>query len=147
LWKRIAVLMREVEKMAGGKMLKVQDFDAMVVVEKGGRFLVLKRKKPPVWEFPGGAIEWGEMPEEAVRRECEEECGLSVEVGKVLGTTSAVYEKEGRLKHAVYIVFKGKVAGGKLKLSGEHSAAKWVGKKELGELNLGFNSRLALGLF
>ncbi len=146
LWKRIAVLMRDVETMVGGKMERVQDFDAMVVVEKGQRFLVLKRKKPPVWEFPGGAIEWGETPEESARRECEEECGLRVKVGKILGTTSAVYGKEGWLKHAVYFVFRGKVVGGKLKLSREHTAAKWVGKKELGKLKLGYNSKLAFEL-
>lgn len=143
---RILRLMREVEKMAGGKLMKKQDFDAMAILEKGGKFLVLKRRRPLVWEFPGGAIEWGETSEEAARRECEEECGLKIKVGKLLGATSAVYEKEGWLKHAVYFVFKGRLVGGKLKLSGEHSVAKWVGKKELLKLELGHNSRLALGL-
>lgn len=140
-YKRILKLMREVEGMAGGRLETVQDFDAMVAVEKGGKYLVLKRKSPAVWEFPGGAIEWGESPQQAARRECEEECGLKVDVGKVLGTTSAVYEKGGKLKHAVYIVFSGKAVGGKLKISREHASARWVGRKELAKLNLGFNAR------
>ncbi len=140
-YKRILKLMREVEGMAGGKLETVRDFDAMVAVEKGGKYLVLKRKSPKIWEFPGGAIEWGESPQQAARRECEEECGLKVAVGKVLGTTSAVYEKGGKLKHAVYIVFSGKAVGGKLRLSREHTSARWVGKKELSSLSLGFNAR------
>jgi len=140
-YKRILSLMREVEGMTGGEIVKVQDFDAMVAVERGGKYLVLRRKSPKIWEFPGGAIEWGEPPQEAARRECEEECGLKVAVGKVLGTTSAVFEKGGKLKHAVYIVFWGKVVDGKLRLSREHTSARWVGKKELAKLDLGFNAR------
>ncbi len=140
-YERILKLMREVEGMAGGRLETVQDFDAMVAVEKDGKYLVLLRKSPKIWEFPGGAIEWGESPQQAARRECEEECGLKVAVGKLLGTTSAVYEKGGKLKHAVYIVFSGKAVGGKLRLSREHASARWVGKKELPKLSLGFNAR------
>jgi len=140
-YKRILSLMREVESMIGGKLGIVQDFDAMVVVKKGGKYLAVRRKTPDVWEFPGGGIEWGESPQDAARRECFEECGLKIEVGKILGTTSAVYEKKGKLKHAVYIVFEGKIVGGKLKLSGEHAGARWVGKNELVKLKLGYNAR------
>lgn len=56
---------------------------AIAVVEHEGRFLIGQR--PPgtalagLWEFPGGKIEPGELPEAAAVRECQEETGLAVE--------------------------------------------------------------------
>lgn len=47
--------------------------------------LAIKRCDVPVWVFPGGGIENGESPEEAVIRETFEETGLIVEVKKIVG--------------------------------------------------------------
>jgi len=148
IYLRVLELKEDIERLMGGPMEKTQDFDAMVILKNDeGEFLLLKRNEPPVWEFPGGGIDWGESPEDAARREVKEECGLKIEVGKSLGTTSAVFEKKGKLKHAVYIVFEGKIVSGKPKISPEHSEFKWVKEKELGEMELGHNSKLALLLF
>lgn len=56
------------------------------LIGRDGSYLI--RRRPPlpgspmpgVWEFPGGKCEEGESPEEATRRECREETGLSVRV-------------------------------------------------------------------
>jgi len=37
---------------------------------------------PGVWEIPGGGTEYGEKPEEGLKREIMEECGLEITVGK-----------------------------------------------------------------
>jgi len=52
-----------------------------------GRLLITRRAgglvEPELWEFPGGHQVPGEPPEEAVRREFEEELGLRVQVGRL----------------------------------------------------------------
>ncbi len=56
------------------------------LISRNGRFLVRKRPKGTVyagyWEFPGGKCEPGELPAQAVERECLEETGLDVVVGR-----------------------------------------------------------------
>ncbi|MGY2873577.1 8-oxo-dGTP diphosphatase [Marmoricola sp. URHA0025 HA25] len=55
-----------------------------VAMLHGGRVLAARRSYPPEvagrWEFPGGKVDPGEMPEEAVVREVSEELGCLVEV-------------------------------------------------------------------
>src|SRR5690348_6485870 len=58
------------------------------LVGRSGSYLV--RQRPPkagspmpgYWEFPGGKCEEGESPEEATRRECREELGVAIVVGR-----------------------------------------------------------------
>ncbi len=58
------------------------------LVLEGGRLLVARRRagdaRGGLWEFPGGAVEPGESPEEALARELREELGIEVEVGEEL---------------------------------------------------------------
>ena len=55
------------------------------LVRKNGRFMICRRPahkaRGGLWEFPGGKIEKGETPEEALRRECREELNIEVAVG------------------------------------------------------------------
>jgi 8-oxo-dGTP diphosphatase len=50
------------------------------IIERQGRFLICRRKPeqshPLQWEFPGGKVEPGETPEQALARELEEELGI-----------------------------------------------------------------------
>jgi A/G-specific adenine glycosylase len=61
---------------------------AVGVVRKDDRILITRRKPSGLlgglWEFPGGKIKRGELPEEACRREIEEEVSLSVEVNDLI---------------------------------------------------------------
>lgn len=57
---------------------------AAAVIQRGNRFLVTKRVNEGHlagrWEFPGGKLEEGETPQEAVVRECREECAIEISV-------------------------------------------------------------------
>jgi 8-oxo-dGTP diphosphatase len=64
-----------------------------IVVDQAGRVLLLKHRfrAGSGWGIPGGFIESGEQPEEAVRRELREEVGLELESARVL--TARAFKK------------------------------------------------------
>ena len=81
------------------------------------------------WEFPGGKIEPGEAPKEALKREIREELAAEIVVGDLLTTVEYDYPKFHLTMHC----FLCKVTSGKLTLL-EHEAAKWLTSDELDNL-------------
>ena len=78
------------------------------------------------WEFPGGKIEQGETPEEAIVREIKEELDTVVEVGELLDTVEYDYPNF----HLSMDCFICKIKSGNLVLK-EHESAKWLTKEIL----------------
>ena len=81
------------------------------------------------WEFPGGKIEEGETPQEALVREIKEELDTEIEVGELLDTVEYDYPKF----HLSMDCFICKIKSGDLVLK-EHEAAKWLTKETLGSV-------------
>ena len=78
------------------------------------------------WEFPGGKIEEGETPREALIREIKEELETEITVGELIDTIEFDYPTF----HLSMDCFWAEIVSGDLVLT-EHEAAKWLTKDEL----------------
>lgn len=105
---------------------------AFALVERDGRYLVLERGQEPYrgsWELPGGFVETGESPAEAVAREIFEETGLRVATPSIIGTYTSRYGDDG--KQTVDVAFHCQAPHGDLSLSAESSDAAWVSIEQM----------------
>jgi 8-oxo-dGTP diphosphatase len=78
------------------------------------------------WEFPGGKVEEGETPEEALAREIREELDTEIEVGEYLDTIEYDYPTF----HLSMRCYWCSIKFGDLVLK-EHKAAKWLTKEDI----------------
>ena len=82
------------------------------------------------WEFPGGKMETGEKPEEALQREIWEELETRIMVERFVETVEWDYPQFHLTMHC-YLC---RVESGHLELK-EHEAAKWLNKDDLESVN------------
>lgn len=107
---------------------------ACAIIERDGLVLAAQRSAtmslPLLWEFPGGKLEPGETPEQALIREVQEELGISVTIKQALATTSHSYPNFTVTLHP----FTCRWSGGTLTLH-EHNAMLWLRPEQMPALD------------
>ncbi len=111
------------------------------VVLNEGKILLEKRKNEPgkgKWSIPGGLVDLGESPEQAVIREVLEETCLEVEAPRLVDVVSDVsLDEADKVKyHFVIIDYVVTVKRGEVKAASDADALTWVPFSEVEGYNL-----------
>ncbi len=127
-----------------------------VSIDADGRILLCRLSFDEVeagaWTLPGGGVEFGEHPDEAVLRELEEESGLRGRIDDVLGIFSKVYTRSraanGADLHFVGFLYRVTPVGGQLRdeVNGSTDTCAWIGPDELRKLRIVGVARHAIEL-
>ena len=108
---------------------------AVIKAEKNGEPIIFATQRgygefKDGWEFPGGKIQEGETPQQALKREIMEELDTEIEVGELIHTIEYDYPEF----HLSMDCFWCSIVKGDLVLK-EHEAAKWLTKYSLDEVD------------
>ena len=103
-------------------------------IEKDGKFFCAQRPEGKslggFWEFPGGKLEAGESPEQALVREIREELNSEIEIISYINEASYDYD----FGTVVMKTYHAKLVSGKLELL-EHQNSTWLAPHELKTIN------------
>ena len=129
---------------------------AALIRNETGKILLQKRVDPvnaeahDKWEFPGGLVEFGEDPKDAVIRECKEEMMCTIKIIRLLPYlhTQVWHKIDGQTVQVFISCFEAKITEGIPKPGdlSEVSEVQWYTKKEAATLNVlpGTNEFIAL---
>lgn len=113
----------------GNELRRTVEVVAAIMLDDAGRVLAVKcppHKHSGGWEFPGGKIEPGETPADALKREICEELGVEIGVGELLYTVEWDYPAFHLRMHCLV----SRIVRGNLQLR-EHTEARWLGADAL----------------
>lgn len=118
------------------------------VVNDEGAVLMEQRSDNGRWGMPGGVQEIGEDIAGTVVREVLEETGIHVEVVGLVGIFTdpghVIAFADGEVRQEFSLCFRAQPVGGKIKVSSESFAVRWVSRAELDSLNISPTTRRRL---
>lgn len=106
---------------------------AAAVIRKGDKILATQRGYGPFkggWEFPGGKLEAGETPQNALVREIREELDANINVGKFIERIEYDYPAF----HLTMDCFWAELVSASIVLK-EHDSAKWLSSTDINSVN------------
>jgi 8-oxo-dGTP diphosphatase len=108
---------------------------AAIIFREGSKILAMRRAATKdagagLWETLSGRVPLGEEPLESIRREIQEECGLTVSVEEQPFTT---YQAFRNTLPMIVIVYRAHYVSGEVILSDEHDAFEWLTPAEFAE--------------
>jgi 8-oxo-dGTP diphosphatase len=112
---------------------------AYVVCVRDGSLLLVRFSRSGTWTLPGGGLDHGERPEDGAVREVEEETGLQIALGPVIGVDSTRWDRSSDGSpidmHALRILYTAEVVGGSLRdeIGGSTDRAEWVPLADLAD--------------
>jgi ADP-ribose pyrophosphatase YjhB (NUDIX family) len=108
-----------------------------LILDREHRLLMMKRTDSGLWGIPGGAVELGEVIEDAARRETREETNLEIVDMSLFGVFSGpeLYYKypNGDEVYNVSIVYLSHDWRGEIRLNDEHSEWAWFAASDIPE--------------
>ena len=105
-----------------------------VVVDDAGRVLFSRRAGEPFkdhWDLPGGFLEEGEHPVDALRRELREETGLDIEPVDFLGIWMDRYGGDSGAQATLNLYWSARVLGGTAEAADDVSELQWFPADDL----------------
>ncbi len=113
------------------------------LAEKDGLFFLAKRKPGGdlggKWELPGGKLEEGETPQDAMLREWQEELEIEVSTGKLVTSTTFSHNSKEFLLEVYNVSFQPQ----EMTLN-EHVQTGWFSREDINDLDLAGSDRKAL---
>ncbi|KKR75985.1 MAG: ADP-ribose pyrophosphatase [Candidatus Levybacteria bacterium GW2011_GWA2_40_8] len=90
------------------------------------------------WQIPGGGVEFGEKPINALKREMKEELGVEIEALTLIPyVNSSIWKTKKKIKQVFLLCFLCRIKSGKIKLDGvENTDYRWIYPKEISKLLL-----------
>ncbi|MGI8521879.1 MAG: NUDIX domain-containing protein [Nocardioides sp.] len=127
------------EALADYRPYSLQRTAAYALIRRGDQVLLTRISQrgahPGSWTLPGGGIDFGETPRDAVRREVRKECGIDCEVDDLLAVHDVHFggtAPSGRFEdfHGIHLLYRARVADSArprvVELDGTTDAVAWV---------------------
>jgi len=118
--------------------MRVDGFEviARCVITKDEKILLCNEKGAKYYFLPGGHVEFGELIEDALKREVMEELGVEVKSAEELFMLQNIFEQKGIKRHEFNHVFKTELETYDFNVTEDHIEFSWHDISEVKNINL-----------